>query len=709
MILPLLLPLCAHATEGMWLPEQLPELAPALAEQGLEVDPARLADPLADPLGAIVSLGYCSASFVSGDGLMVTNHHCVGGMLEYLSSGEENRYRDGYRAPTRQDELWVGPTGKVWVVESITDVTEEALQGIKRRTTDAQRRELVDRNEKALVAACEAARPNRRCHVDRYDGGGSFRLVDALELKDVRMVYAEPYAVGQFGGDVDNWMWPRQGADFAFLRAYVAPDGSSAPFAEENVPYHPAHVLPVQPAGVSPGDFAMIAGYPGHTNRQQTAARLRWEVEEGLATKAELMAGVDEILHHHADRDAEAAARLGASINGVENGLKLYRGELEAFGASDALARKEADEQAMRAWVAADRSRQARWGADLAAYDALVAEGLALQGRGRVPSYMVWSSDLLSAAHTALRNAQEASKPDMERDKGYQQRDRERLEAGLKRFERSHHLPSERELLAYFLGRYQQLPADQQIAALDALLAEWGGVEPALERLYTDPALLDEGYRLGLLDAELATLTASQDPWLRLAAALESFLGEERATAKAREGAALRLVPAWYAIRRAWATEQGRPFYQDANSSLRLTWGHVQGYAPENGLLALPQTTLAGLAAKAGPAPFDIPADLVADALTGPSHPSADPRLGDVPVNFLADLDITGGNSGSAVMNGRGELVGLAFDGVWESIASDWVYQDAVNRCISVDSRYMLWLLERSEAGRRVRAELGLE
>lgn len=698
----------ALATEGMWLPEQLPEQRARLAEAGLALDPALLADPLADPLGAIVSLGYCSASFVGADGLIITNHHCVGGMLEYLSSAEANRFEDGYRAETRADELSTGPTGKVWVVQSITDVTAEVLRGLKPKTPDRARLKRIEMNESALVKACEAARPHRHCQVDRYDGGASFRLVDAMELQDVRMVYAEPYNVGQFGGDVDNWMWPRHGADFAFLRAYVAPDGASAPFSEANVPYRPAHLLPLQSKGASPGEFAMIAGYPGHTSRHASAARLAWEVEEGMEDDIARLQRIAAVYHRHADADPEAAARLGARLNGVENGIKLYQGELRALQRGPALRRKEDDERAMRDWVAADPARASRWGAELAQYDALVARSIAAEAGARLPHALLRASDLLSAAHTALRWAEMADRPDGEREHGLQTRDRPYLEARSRRLERSHHLPSERELLRMFLNEHEQLAADQAIPALRALLSEWGGLDTALDRLYASPAILDSAYRLGLLDIPLPQLRASEDPWLRLADALETALAPARTESEAREGAALRLAPNWYAVRRAWAAEQGRPFYPDANSSLRITWGHVQGYSPQNGLLALPQTTLAGLAAKAGDGPFAISEDLVADALRGPSHPLADPALGDVPVNFLADLDITGGNSGSAILNAHGELIGLAFDGVWESTASNWVYQDDVNRCVGVDLRYILWLLERNPAGQRLSKELNL-
>jgi hypothetical protein len=320
------------------------------------------------------------------------------------------------------------------------------------------------------------------------------------------------------------------------------------------------------------------------------------------------------------------------------------------------------------------------------------------------------SADLLGTAHTAVRWATEREKADdLERDAGYQDRDRARRVARFERLEASLHLPSDRAVFGMLLERHGQLPADQQIEPLARWVEAHGGIEKSLDLLYDDPALADTGLRVALLDQDLKTLEASDDPWVQLAVAMESWQKVERASADRREGESLRLRPVWFDLLRAWHAEQGKPFSQDANSSLRLTFGTVQGYEPEDGLWARPQTTLAGMAKKAGDAPFDAPAEVVADAREASDSRWADDALGDVPVNFLADLDITGGNSGSSVLDGQGRWVGLAFDSNWESVAADWVYEDATNRCISVDLRYVFWLLERNEAGKRVLAELGVD
>jgi hypothetical protein len=705
-----LLSTLAFGSEGMWLPEQVPDIASAWTDKGLAIDPETLADPLSKPLGAIVTTGGCSAAFVSDEGLIATNHHCVERWLQQLSDEKSDRFLEGYRAPTREDELSVGPGAKVWVVQAITDVTDAVLDGVGKKTDDVDRERIIDRNEKKVVAECEAARENRRCWIDAFDGGGSYRLVDALELQDIRMVYAEPISVGQFGGEIDNWMWPRQAADFAFVRAYVAPDGSSAPYSEDNVPFEPPHHLEVSTEGVKPGDFVMVAGYPGRTSRRVQAADLQFQAETYLPASSELTRAIADTLISFAEADPEAAKRVGPSISGLENGWKNAQGTLEGLRRGGLIDAKVADEAAMRGWVGQSKKRKKQYGKMLAELDARGETLRAERMQTLTARWVMFSADLLGAAHGAIRWATERQKDDdLARDAGYQDRDRPRREARLRRMDASLHLPSDRAVFQMLLERHADLPADQQIAPLAKWLEEHGGIETSLDTLYASTALTDADARVALLDMDLDALRKSDDPWIDLAFAMEEWQSVERESAKRRSGEALRLRPVWYDLLKAWHAEQGRPFSQDANSSLRLTFGTVQGYHPEDGLWAEPQTTLSGVVRKAGPAPFDVPESLLEDAKAAADSRWADPKLGDVPVNFLADLDITGGNSGSSVLDGQGRWVGLAFDSNWESVAADWVYEDATNRCISVDLRYVFWLLDRNEAGKRVLAELGVD
>lgn len=691
------------AAEGMWLPEQVEAIAPAWKDKGLELDAATLGDPLGWPLGAIVSTGGCSASFVSPNGLIATNHHCVEGYLQYLSTPDQNRHRDGFVAATQAEEASAGPTAKLRVVESVTDVTGSMLKGITTRTADASRAQRLEDNSKALVATCERA-VDRRCFVVPYFGGSTWRLVRTFEIEDVRVVFAPPMSLGQFGGEIDNWMWPRHSADFSFLRAYVAPNGEAAPYAVENVPYKPPHHLRISTEGVEEGDFVMIAGFPGRTARHLLAAELAWEAEQRLPRTIRLGKASLEILERHAATSTEAAGKVGARISGISNRVKKSEGVLDGVLTWDVL-HSVADHE--RRVLAALTAAPALAGATTthAALLAAVEEGQAEATR-LDPVRDLFVASLLGTAHDAVRWATEKPKADKARDPGFQDRDHDRRVASFDRLDRSLWLPAERDLFAAALARYEAAPEAHRVPAVDAWLAARGGAAGALAVLFDAPALADAKARRALLDLPLSSLQSSTDPWVQLAVAMEGFLGPYREASKAREGRDQRLRAAWMGARRALGEPSGLPMYDDANGTLRLTFGQVMGYHPADGLLATPFTTLAGLRAKVGAEPFDAPPEVVA-RIGAPSRWTS-PTLGDVPVDFLCDLDITGGNSGSAVLDGAGKLVGLAFDGVWESVASDWTYLDAVNRTIVVDARYMLWVLDGDTRTHRLVEELGV-
>jgi hypothetical protein len=559
----------------------------------------------------------------------------------------------------------------------------------------------MEENIKTLVAQCEET-ANRRCFVADYYGGASYRLVQTFEIKDVRMVYAPPMSVGQFGGDVDNWMWPRHSADFAFIRAYVAPDGSSATYSPDNVPYEPPHTLTVNTEGVAEGDMVFVAGFPGRTNRHLLSQELAYRSDVSLPRTIDRLTQMLAVLDGHAASSPEARARLGASISGYRNYLKNSQGMLAGLRQVDVVEIREAEEQAIRA--VAGRAAQKN-------HDELVAhilEGQAERDRMEVLRSIRYSSSLYGVAYDALRWAQNQAKPDDQRELGYQERDRERRTQSMVSIDKRLWLPAEQDTLRLTLGWYEAAPPEQRIAALDDWLEQMGGSEAAIEALYSGTRLGDAEARLALLEQSVAELEASEDPFISLAVAMETFFGPHRELQRERSGRDHRLRSAWMSMKLDVARSLGRPVYSDANGTLRLTFGHVQGYRQQDALQALPFTTLEGLAAKAGDAPFDAPSDYVAAARTGADSQWAVPSLGDVPVNFLSDLDITGGNSGSAILDAQGQLVGLAFDGNWESIVADWMFLDDVTRCIGVDVRYMMWNLEQEPQAARILRELGV-
>jgi hypothetical protein len=697
-----------HASEGMWPPQQLPEIRSALAEAGLTLDPDALADLTGHPMGAIVSLGGCTASFVSSQGLVVTNHHCALGAIQLNSSTDRNLLETGFNAATLADEVSAGPSARVLVTESIRDVTADIERALVAGVDDRARFDAIDAARKSLVAQCERE-PGFRCTVYAFHGGLTYRLFRQLEITDVRLVYAPPGAIGNFGGDVDNWMWPRHTGDFSFLRAYVGRDGKPAPFATDNVPYAPKHHLRIAAEGLKAGDFAMAAGYPGVTFRNRLADEIGqvidWGYPVGIAQSESLIALVEA-----AGQDDPSIAIKYASYSAAwNNGMKNQRGQLDGFARAGARQRKQAEERAFLAWLAA-RGEPGRAGLDShAALQARIARSRATRERDQILGFGL-NFGLLDAAKDIVRNAAEREKPDAEREAGYQARDEAKLEGDLRQLEKRLDPGVDRRVMGYWLQRHVALPHAQRVAEIDTWL---GGADDAAEidarlaPIYAGTGLVDTGARLRALRASRDELTSSTDPLLQLVHALMPAILRLESERKSYDGAMARLQPAYLRELIAYRKTQGRAVYPDANGSLRITFGKVGGYSPRDGIDYRSFTTLSGIREKhTGVRPFDA-GQLQLAAIDSARYGGRDLRaLGGVPVNFLTDLDVTGGNSGSATLNARGELVGLLFDMTWDSVASNWLFNPALTRTIHVDIRYLLWVMEQVEPAPRLLREM---
>ena len=689
----------SHADEGMWLPEQLPAMSEQLTEMGLEIPADQLGDTTQEPLSSIVSLGFCSASFLSAEGLIGTNHHCVEGYLQYAGASFEDRdlNLEGYLASDRAGELPAGPSARLYVVESITDVTEAVEKKLRTRTKDAKRFELVEDAEKALIAECEAV-PNHRCEVASYYGGQQYRLISKLEIKDIRLVYAPPQSVGSYGGEIDNWVWPRHAGDFSLIRAYVAPDGSSAAYSPDNVPYQPRSHLQIDATGAQDGEFVMVAGYPGATYRYKTARELRFAEAISYPFGVQLSNELIAILEQESEAGPEAAQKLNAPIGWIANGLKYRQGNLDNFHTSGVVERKQAQWAELEAWVEADPVDEKLYGPVLEELDALQAASEATYETDVLLGYFRWLASNLGVHHTAYRWSVEQQKPDLKRRSGFQDRDLERTQQRFDQLEQTTWIPADRALTRHMLERLQALPQDKHVPALDAWIEEQGGIDAALETLYAESSLISAEERVALLEMSQAELQALDNPWMQLAIALEDgFMADKRKADDLERGAQLRLQPMYM---QALLKSSEGSVYPDANSTLRVTVGHVKGYSPADAVWHLPNTTVAGMLAKnTGEEPFAAPEFLVQAAETRTESPWFDADLGDVPVDFTSTLDSTGGNSGSATLNAQGQLVGFLFDGNYEAISADWVFDDALTRSIHVDVRYALWVLDSAGAG----------
>ncbi len=625
----------AHADEGMWMPTQLPELARPLQAAGFKGNPADLANVTAPPLSAVVRAGGGTGSFVSSDGLLLTNHHVAMGVIQYNSSPEHDLINGGFIARDRADERPANPDFRVLVTVGFDKVTDQVLAQARGKTGRAYF-DAVDAASKQIVAECEKD-GSVRCSVANMYYGTDFYRIAQLELSDVRLVYAPPRAIGNYGDEIDNFMWPRHTGDFTLLRAYVGKDGKPAAYSKDNVPYQaPAH-LQMSVEGPKEGDYAMLAGYPGITYRHRTAAEFAGQIDTVLPRRVSVFQQMIDTIEAASAKDAQARTRYASQLQSLKNNRKRAAGELEGLLRSDAKAQRAADETAMLA--ATDRKYQG----DIKALLTNLSQGAAVGERDLLLDQMAAQSQLLRSALLLERLRIESAKPDAQRESGFQQRDQAMIEGVLKQVQRRYAPEVEKELLT----------------------------------------------------TVAAPLVAAQ---LRI-----------ENESKTREGEQLRLRPAYMQALFAWRAKQGRAVYPDANRTLRISYGKVEALHPRDGVTYSPVTTVAGIVEKNTNAyPFDAPKPLLAAIGKGDFGSTADPALKTQTVNFLTNLDTTGGNSGSPVLNAKGELIGLNFDSNWESVSASWWFDPRYKRAVHVDMRYLRWLLAKVYPAPELLKEMGV-
>jgi hypothetical protein len=697
---------------GMWMPHQMAALQAKLKELGLTIDPKELTDPTSNTLSSIVSLGGCSASFVSPEGLVITNHHCAVAALQYNSKPDANLLKDGFLAKTKDDERSNGPTARVLVTQKVTDVTAKIFDPkIATRMTDRTRFKMIEKNEKDLVAECEKGRPGIRCGVSSFYDGAMYYLIEQLEIRDVRLVYAPASGVGNYGGEIDNWRWPRHSGDVSIFRAYVGKDGLPADYSKDNVPFKPAHYLKVAQKPLREGDLVMVAGYPGRTFSQRTRVQVEEYVNLIYPRSQKLCEDALATLETITDKDAKI--RATPLVRRFGNQLTNIKGQLDGLTKDGVLQLKIDREAALQKWIDEDPARKAKYGTVLADMAKMYEDqkktlesDLELRGEFLLPK-------LVNAAYTIVRIAEERGKADKDRHPDYQERNWSKIVQAQEALEQTYSRQVDLAMFNMALTRADKVDAKQR-ADVRGLIDKLGLVnrnatpyKPAVNILFEDTQLEKKEVRVELAKkATLADLKKSKDPMIRFALALRPLLkaGEDRD--EAFDGRMAVLKPAYFEALRGF---EGKEIAPDANSTLRITYGTVRGYSvkpdePAN----RPFTMLSEVVKKnTGNEPFNAPQKLV-DAFNQKKFgPYVDEQLGEVPVDFLSDLHITGGNSGSAVLDANGDITGLAFDSTYESLGSDWLFKPKITRCIGVDIRYVMWLLDGVDGGSNVLRELG--
>ena len=696
-------PLASWADEGMWLPDSLAKLPLSqLKKRGFELKPEEVYSATAPSLkDAIVQISIGgTGSFVSPDGLILTNHHVAFSAVTAASSTGSDYITKGFLASSRGEEIPAAGYS-VSITQDFRNVTAEVLSAVKPEMSPEERARAISARQQELAKAAAGGREKDgiRTQVVEATGGYEYYLYTYLTLRDVRLVYAPPKSIGYFGGDPDNFEWPRHCGDFAFLRAYVGSDGKPAMFNKSNIPFKPKRFLAINANGVREGDFTMIMGFPGRTTRYRESYSVDFNQRVQLPAQIATLKQQIETLTRLGETSPELKIRLADQIFGLSNTLKNFEGSVLGLKRMDLVAKKRAEEAAFRQWLDASPAMKEKYGQVLPQIEELYRELNTYGLRQSALNNLLNAGDLVNTLEFVWGRALDREKPADQRSPQFSDSAAKRVTQQIDGMWGERQVEAEVKLLAGALAIAANLPNDQKIGHLESLFGQLtGAARRKAEEEFATRALTAGRYSSpdgvkGLIDATLTELKALDDPLLKLVG--RAYEDNLPLTERSRSfnGRILRLRPEY--VRGMLEMKKGL-YYPDANFTLRWTYGAVQGYQPRDAVTYNFQTSLRGVIEKdTGVEPFDVPAKLTDLFRKGDFGNHIDPRLKDVPVAFLTTTDITGGNSGSPVMNGRGEVIGLAFDGNYEGLGGDYNFDLSSNRTLAVDIRYVLFLVEK--------------
>ena len=693
--------------EGMYPITSLSKMN--LKAKGLKIGAAEIYNPKGTSLiEGVVQLSGCTGSFVSPEGLIITNHHCVFGAVQASSTVEKDYLTNGFLAAERAGEIQArGMTARI--SEEMRDVTKDVMSAVNDSMDPIARARAIEARTAELTKQAQKELPGKTINISEMLAGKSYLMFIATTLRDVRLVYVPPRSIGEFGGEDDNWVWPRHTGDFSFVRAYAAPDGKPSEYAATNVPYRPKRFLKVNPAGVNEDDFVFILGYPGRTYRHQTSYYMAYEENQRMPFVADLNEWQIRTMEELGRADRGIALKFDARIKGLANTMKNYRGKLAGMGRLGLVAAKREEEAALQKFIQADPTRKATYGTVLEQTTGIYSEMAARASYELVLDNLATMSQVMRLGNTVVEASREMAKPSAERPPAFRDAALPATKKAAANFA-NYHEPADRLFARKILTMAAQLPQGQRLAPIDERLkgdfseqniARWVDEAFAATTLKTAEGVTAA---IGKTSAELDGLN---DPFVQLAKDLAPLHEQLRAVRHRRSAELSKLSALLIDVKQRFLQKD---FIPDANSTLRFTYGRIRRYSPADATIHTPITTLSGVIQKTKDVfPYNTP-QVVRDL-----HKAKDygryrlPKTNELPVALLYDLDTTGGNSGSPLMNARGELVGVNFDRAWGATINDYAWNEAYSRSIAVDIRYVLWVTEKVGKANFLLKEMGVQ
>jgi len=677
-----------RADDGMYPMSELLRLN--LAEKGIELTADQLFNPDTISLvDGICRVNGCTGSFVSASGLIITNHHCAFDAIQKASTADNDLLTNGFSAATREQEI-SAPDYQVRITENYRDISAEVLSAVNEGMSFLERTKAIDKRRKELEVAAEKENPGLRAEVAEMFAGKTYVLFLYTYLKDVRLVFAPPASVGNFGGEVDNWEWPRHTGDFSFMRAYTAPDGSSATYSKDNIPYQPKRFIQVAPEGVDENDAVFLLGYPGRTARHKTASFLKFEQDVRLPLTVELYNWQIQEMEKAGAGDRTVAIKHASRMKSLANVEKRSRGQLLGLRRAAIVATRQAREAELQSYIESDPVRKAKYGSLLKDIETVYTE---MSAAGPLEIHLFQLRQACRAAafgYFVYDSAMERAKSDLDREAPYMDRNFAQSVQEVKVAMSDWHPQTDQILLTGILERLSRIPQARSIEPLQQLRTDASSLPKTAQRLIEGTRLGDVMFVEECLRKSPSELQQSDDPLLRLIIQLHPEYLKLRDTDKVREGRLGQLYGSLIEVKQQFLATS---FIPDANGTLRFTCGRVRAYSPADAVIRTPISTLRGVIEKTtGVEPFITPAAVLKKYEAGEFGRFVHPRLGQVPVAILYDTDTTGGNSGSPVLNSRGQLVGVNFDRCFEATINDFAWNQDYSRSIGVDIRYVLWI-----------------
>jgi hypothetical protein len=682
----------AKADEGMWLLPLIEKLnIGKMTELGLKLSAEDIysINKVCLKDAVVIFGGGCTAEIVSPQGLVLTNHHCGYGSIQAHSSVDHDYLHDGFWAMSKEEEL-PNPNLSVTFLIRIEDITSQVLANVKQGMSETARTEAI--NEARLAIEKKASEGNSyRIQVASFYGGNYFYLLVYERYTDVRLVGTPPSSIGKFGFDTDNWEWPRHTGDFSVFRVYSGPDGKPAPYAKENIPLKPKYFLPVSIKDRNKGDFAMILGYPGRTSRYMTSYEVNEQLQIVHPDRIKIRGIKQEIWMKDMLADQKVNIQYSAKYSGSSNYWKYSIGQKGSLEKLNVKTKKEELENQFNKWVVATPERKAKYG------EALNMIKTAIEGRAEYYNALQYLNECLQGCELLSLNR---GVPGLVM--ALKAKDNQKISDAVDQikkngsdFFKDYNPPTDNKSMKAMLMLYRaDVPAkflpDFYLNVIDKKFK--GNIDMFVDDMFAKSLFANET-KLNDFLSKPVLKTLESDPVYLTSASFNKVTGEASKGLSQFDAGLTTGRRLWIAALMEMVPEKTQ--YPDANSTMRLSYGTVQDYDPRDAVTYKYYTTLQGVVDKYKPGDyeFDLPKRLI-DLNNKKEYGRYGSSKGYMPVCFLTTNDITGGNSGSPVMNGNGELIGLAFDGNWESMSGDIAYEPDLQRTIAVDIRYVLWIMD---------------